>query len=266
MSTRVALFGGGVMGESVLSGLLASGYAAEDVVVVEKRAERAAELTDRHGVDTASGPDAVRSADVLLLVVKPHDVASVLTEVADNLPRGVLVVSLAAGVTTAAIEQVLPANTAVVRVMPNTPARIGQGMAAASPGSHATEDHLELVTRLLSGTGKVLVVDEKQQDAVTAVSGSGPAYLFLVAEAMTDAAVTLGLPRDVARELVTQTLYGSATLLNQSGEHPTLLREQVTSPGGTTAAALAALEANGLRRAFAEALTAARDRSLELGR
>lgn len=263
--TRVALLGGGVMGETVLGGLLRGGYAPSDVVVAEKRAERAAELTERHGVDTATGPDAVRSAEVVLLVVKPQDVASVLAEVVDDLADGVLVVSLAAGVTSAAIEEALPEGTAVVRVMPNTPARVGQGMAVASPGAHATDAQLELVKEMLGGTGKVLVVPEKQQDAVTAVSGSGPAYLFLVAEAMTDAAVTLGLPRDVARELVTQTLFGSATLLQESGEHPTLLREQVTSPGGTTAAALAALEAGGLRTAFADALTAARDRSVELG-
>lgn len=263
--TRVALLGGGVMGETALGGLLRGGYAPSDVVVAEKRAERAAELTERHGVDTATGPDAVRSAEVVLLVVKPQDVASVLAEVADDLADEVLVVSLAAGVTSAAIEEALPEGTAVVRVMPNTPARVGQGMAVASPGAHATDAQLELVKEMLGGTGKVLVVPEKQQDAVTAVSGSGPAYLFLVAEAMTDAAVTLGLPRDVARELVTQTLFGSATLLQESGEHPTLLREQVTSPGGTTAAALAALEAGGLRTAFADALTAARDRSVELG-
>lgn len=263
---RIALLGGGVMGETVLGGLLASGYAPSDVVVAEKRAERAAELTERHGVDTtASGADAVRSAEVVLLVVKPQDVAGVLAEVAEALRPDVLVVSLAAGVTSAAIEAALPARTAVVRVMPNTPARVGQGMAAASPGSSVSDEQLELVKELLGGTGKVLVVPEKQQDAVTAVSGSGPAYLFLVAEAMTDAAVTLGLPRDVARQLVTQTLLGSATLLSETGEHPTLLREQVTSPGGTTAAGLAALEAGGLRTAFADALTAARDRSVELG-
>ncbi|OYO22783.1 pyrroline-5-carboxylate reductase [Enemella dayhoffiae] len=263
--TRVALLGGGVMGEAVLSGLLASGHAADDLVVAEKRAERAAELTVRHGVATASGPEAVRGADVVLVVVKPADVAGVLGEVAGQLAEGALVVSLCAGVSTAAVEDVLPAGTPVVRVMPNTPARIGQGMAAASAGRHASAEQVARVVELLAGTGRVVEVPEKLQDAVTAVSGSGPAYLFLVAEAMTDAAVTLGLPRDTARELVTQTLLGSATLLAENGEHPTLLREQVTSPGGTTAAALAVLEQHGLRAAFGDALTAARDRSVELG-
>jgi pyrroline-5-carboxylate reductase len=175
-----------------------------------------------------------------------------------------LVVSLAAGITTAFVESRLPDGTAVVRVMPNTPALVDEGMAAVSAGSHCDEAHLREAEELMRSTGKVVRVPEKQQDAVTAISGSGPAYVFFVVESMIEAGVHLGLPRSTATELVVQTLVGSAKLLRETGEHPVVLRERVTSPGGTTAAALRLLENGKVRADFLAAIEAARDRSREL--
>ena len=174
--------------------------------------------------------------------------------------------SLAAGITTASIESRLPEGVAVVRVMPNTPALVDEGMAAISRGSHCDEEHLVEAEQLLAATGRVIRVPEKQQDAVTAISGSGPAYLFFVVEAMIEAGVHLGLPRSTATELVIQTMVGSAKLLRETGEHPTVLRERVTSPGGTTAAAVRELEDHKVRAAFMVALESARDRSRALAR
>ncbi|MCL2543624.1 MAG: pyrroline-5-carboxylate reductase [Nocardioidaceae bacterium] len=262
-ATQTAVIGAGMMGEALLAGLLRS-RPADAVVVGEKRAERAAELTDKYGVRVVSNLDAA-AADTVLLVVKPQDVATVLEEIGPSLRAGQLVVSLAAGITIAAIEALVPEGVSVVRVMPNTPALVGQGMAALSPGTHCSEDQLAEATDLLSAAGRTVVVPEKQQDAVTAISGSGPAYVFLVAEAMVEAGVHLGLPRATAHELTVQTLLGAATMLSETGDHPALLRENVTSPAGTTAAALRTLEDHGLRAAFLAALEAARDRSVELG-
>ncbi|KHL19263.1 pyrroline-5-carboxylate reductase [Mumia flava] len=262
--TTVAVIGGGVMGETLVAGMLRNGWDAGDVAIAEKRADHAATLRDRHGVEVGDIDAVVRSADVVALVVKPQDLPAVLGEVAAHLAPSALVVSLAAGVTTETIEAALAPGTPVVRVMPNTPAQVGAGTAAISPGAHPSEQHLELVEQLMAAVGHVVRVPESQQDAVTAVSGSGPAYVFLVAEAMIEAGVHLGLPRATATELAVHTVRGAATLLDESGTHPALLREQVTSPAGTTAAALRALEDHGLRSAFLAALEAARDRSREL--
>jgi pyrroline-5-carboxylate reductase len=259
-----AILGAGVMGETVLSGLLRSGRSAASVVVGEKRADRARELQERYDVRVLGNLDAVRAADTVLLVVKPQDVEVLLAEVGPALREGQLVVSLAAGLTTAWIEARVPGGVAVVRVMPNTPALVDQGMAVVSAGSRCTEEQVAEAESLLSGTGRVLRVPESQQDAATAVSGSGPAYVFLVVEAMVEAGVHLGLPRPTATELAVQTVLGAATMVSETGTHPGLLREQVTSPGGTTAAALGELERHGLRAAFLDALAAARDRSREL--
>ncbi len=260
----VAILGAGVMGETLLSGLLRAGRRAEDLLVGEKRKERAVELEERYGVDVVDNVDAARRADTLALVVKPQDMTELLAEIAPATRPGQLVVSLAAGITTAFIESHLPAGVAVVRVMPNTPALVDEGMAAISRGSHCDESHLQEAESLMASVGRVLRVPEKQQDAVTAVSGSGPAYLFFVVESMIEAGVHLGLPRSTASELVVQTVVGSAKLLRETGEHPTVLREQVTSPGGTTAAAVRELEDHKVRAAFLSALEAARDRSRAL--
>ncbi|HEX2895785.1 MAG TPA: pyrroline-5-carboxylate reductase [Marmoricola sp.] len=259
----VAIIGAGVMGETLLSGLIRGGRDVADLMVGEKRPERAEELRERYGVTVVGNSEAAQ-AQTVVLVVKPQDMADVLTEIAPHLRPGQLVVSLAAGITTAAIEKHIPEGVAVVRVMPNTPALVDEGMAAISPGSHCDDEHLATAEGLLSATGRVVRVPEKQQDAVTAISGSGPAYLFFVVEAMIEAGVHLGLPRTTATELVVQTVVGSAKLLRETGTHPTVLREQVTSPGGTTAAAIRELEDHKVRAAFITAMEAARDRSVAL--
>ena len=260
----VAILGAGVMGETLLSGLIRAGRRTEDLLVGEKRSDRAAELEERYGVSTVTNVEAAQKADTLALVVKPQDMGDLLAEIAPAVRPGQLVVSLAAGITTAFIETRLPDGVAVVRVMPNTPALVDEGMAAISRGSHCDEAHLLEAESLLASVGRVLRVPERQLDAVTAVSGSGPAYIFFVVESMIEAGVHLGLPRGTAAELVVQTVVGSAKLLRETGEHPTVLREQVTSPGGTTAAAVRELEDHKVRAAFLTALEAARDRSRAL--
>jgi pyrroline-5-carboxylate reductase len=190
--------------------------------------------------------------------------AGLLDEIASGVRPGQLVVSLAAGITTAFLESRLPDGVPVVRVMPNTPALVDEGMSAIAAGSHCDDEHLAVAEGLLGATGRVLRVPEAQMDAVTAISGTGPAYVFFVVESMIEAGVHLGLPRATATELVVQTLVGSAKMLRETGTHPTVLREQVTSPGGTTAAALRELEIHRVRAAFLAAMEAARNRSAEL--
>ncbi|MFN8126202.1 MAG: pyrroline-5-carboxylate reductase [Candidatus Nanopelagicales bacterium] len=261
----IAIIGAGVMGETLLSGLLRAGHRSDDLVIAERRPERADELTERYGVQVSSNSAAAAAADTVLLVVKPQDMAGVLGEISGALRPHAVVISLAAGITTTYLEERLPQGTAVVRVMPNTPALVDEGMSAISPGSSCDEEHLDRAEALLASVGSVIRVPEKQQDAVTAISGSGPAYVFFVVESMIEAGVHLGLPRTTATQLAVQTAYGSAKMLRDTGQHPTVLREQVTSPGGTTAAALRKLEAHSVRAAFLAALEAARDRSEQLG-
>jgi pyrroline-5-carboxylate reductase len=259
-----AIIGAGVMGETLLSGLVRAGRPADELLVGEKRAERAHELEERYGVAVVSNREATARADTVALVVKPQDMGDVLEEIAPDLREGQLLVSLAAGITTAYIEARVPAGVAVVRVMPNTPALVDEGMAAISPGSHCDESHLAEAESLMASTGKVLRIPEKHMDAVTAISGSGPAYIFFVVESMIEAGVHLGLPRATATDLVVQTLVGSAAMLRETGTHPVVLREQVTSPSGTTASALRELEIHRVRAAFLAAMEAARNRSREL--
>jgi pyrroline-5-carboxylate reductase len=260
----VAVLGAGVMGEALVAALLRARRPADELIVAERRPERAAELRERYGVDVVGNAEAAQKADTLLLVVKPQDVADLLDEIAPHLSGDTLVVSLAAGVTTGTIETRLSEGVPVVRVMPNTPALVDEGMFAISGGRHCDEPHLVETETLLSATGKVLRVPEQQQDAVTAISGSGPAYVFFVVESMIEAGVHLGLPRPTATELAVQTVVGSAKLLRETGEHPVMLRERVTSPGGTTAAAIRELEDHKVRAAFLAAVEAARNRSRAL--
>jgi len=264
MVERTAILGAGVMGETLLSGLLRAGRPADSVVITERRAERAAELAAKYGVQVQANAVAAAGADTVVLVVKPQDIAGLLVEIRDAIAPGALVVSIAAGISTAFVEERLADGVAVVRVMPNTPALVDQGMAAISPGSHCDAEHLARARDLLAATGKVVEVAEYHQDAVTAISGSGPAYIFYVVEAMIEAGVLLGLPRGMSTELVVQTLYGAATMLKETGEHPTVLREQVSSPAGTTIAALRQLDDHKVRAAFLTAMEAARNRSREL--
>ena len=262
--TKVAVMGAGRLGEALLSGMLRAGLPAADAAVVVRRPEQGDELAGRYGVHILSASEAAAFADVLLIAVKPQDVEPAVTELAraDNLP---LVVSAVAGVPTAFYESRLPAGTAVVRVMTNTPVLVDEAMTVASPGAHAAAEHLELTRTLFAAVGKFMVLPEKQQDAVTALSGSGPAYFFFLVEAMTDAGILLGLPRAVAAELLVQTALGAAVMLRDSGEHPVQLRESVTSPAGTTISAIRELENHGVRAAMLSAIEAARDRSKELG-
>ena len=263
-SKTVAILGVGVMGSTLLSGLIRSGRDAADLVITGRNVQRADELASTYGVRRMSNVDAALGADTLVLVVKPQDMDGLLAEIRGHVRPGALVVSLAAGITTGFLEERLPAGTAVVRVMPNTPALVDEGMTAISPGQHCDEVHLSEAEELLRSCGKVLRIAEKHQDAVTAISGSGPAYIFYVVEAMIEAGVLLGMPRGTSTELVVQTLYGAATMLKETGQHPTVLREQVSSPGGTTMAALRQLDDHKVRAAFVTAMEAAAERSRQL--
>jgi len=260
----VAILGVGVMGSALLAGLIRSGRDPADLVITGRNVQGAEELAGRYGVRRMSNVDAVLGADTVVLVVKPQDMGGLLAEIRGHVRPGALVVSLAAGITTGFLEEGLPAGTAVVRVMPNTPALVDEGMAAISPGQHCDEVHLIEAEELLRSCGKVLRIPEKHLDAVTAISGSGPAYIFYVVEAMIEAGVLLGMPRTTSTELVVQTLYGAATMLKETGQHPTVLREQVSSPGGTTMAAVRQLDNHKVRAAFVTAMEAAAERSKQL--
>jgi pyrroline-5-carboxylate reductase len=264
--TRIAVLGAGKIGEALLSGLLSAGSAAAELVFTERHPERAAELTERLGVAAVEVAAAAAHAELIVVAVKPQDIAPVLAELAPVLKPGTLVVSLCAGLPTALFEGALAEGTPVVRVMPNTPMLVGEAMSAISAGRHAGDDELAAVERMLSSVGRVVRVPEAQQDAVTALSGSGPAYFFFLVEAMIDAGILLGLPRAVAAELIVQSAFGAAAMLRGSTDHPVILREAVTSPGGTTIAAIRELEKHGVRAALIAAIEAARDRSVELGR
>ncbi|HXF56357.1 MAG TPA: pyrroline-5-carboxylate reductase [Actinomycetota bacterium] len=263
---RVAFLGGGRMGEALVSGLLRSGgRTREEVVVTCRREERARELADRLGVTvTLSNPEAVAWARTLVLTVKPQDMEALLREVGPHVTPEHEVISFAAGIRTSFIERFLPPGTPVVRVMSNVAVLVDEAMSVISPGAHAGDKHLAVAEELLSSVGRVIRLPEKHQDAITATSGSGPAYFFLLAEAMIEACILLGLSRDVATELIVQTMLGSAKMLRDTGRHPVELREMVTSPGGTTIVAIRHLEQAGVRAAFLNAIDAACRRSAEL--
>jgi pyrroline-5-carboxylate reductase len=260
----IALLGAGVMGSTLVAALVRSGHEPTDLVVADKVDARAAQVADQHGARHAPPAEATAAADIVVLAVKPQDMAALVEEIHDAVRPDALVVSIAAAISTAYLERRLPEGTSVVRVMPNTPALVDQGMSAMSAGRHCTPDHLAQARDLMEHVGRVIVLDEVHQDAVTAISGSGPSYIFYVVEAMIEAGVLLGLPRDTATELVVQTLYGAATMIRETGHHPTVLREQVSSPGGTSVAALRALEDHKVRAAFLTAMEAAAIRSREL--
>jgi len=265
MST-LAVLGAGKLGEALLSGMLRAGTPTAEILITARREERAELLVERYGVRAVGNRQAAAEAQVLLITVKPQDIDVLVDELADAVGPDTLVVSFAAGIPTAYYEKRLPDGTPVIRVMTNTPVLVDEAMSAVSPGSHATERHLALVTGLLSRVGKVVRVPESQQDAVTALSGSGPAYFYYLVEAMTDAGILLGIPRAVAHDLIVQAALGAAVMLRDSGEHPVKLREAVTSPAGTTINAIRELENHRVRAALIAAIEAARDRSRELGR
>ena len=259
---QLVIIGGGNMGEALLSGLLDAGWApAEELAVVEVLAERRAELAGRYpGVQVSA---AVPAAAGALVAVKPHDVdGAVRAAVGAGATR---LLSIAAGVTLDQLERAAGAGPAVVRAMPNTPAMVRAGASAIAPGTDATDADLDWAEAILGSVGTVVRVPEHLLDAVTGLAGSGPAYLMLVAEALIEAGVLVGLPRATARALTTQLLVGSGRLLAETGELPEVLRANVTSPGGTTAAGLRALERHGVRAAVLDAVADATQRSRELG-
>jgi len=234
-------------------------------MVTCRREERARELRERYGVGTTlANPEAVSWAGTLVLTVKPQDMEVLLAQIAGSVRPDQTVISFAAGIRTSFVEKHLPDQIPVVRVMSNVAVLVDEAMSVISPGAHAQEEHLEVAEELLGYVGKVIRLKEAHQDAVTATSGSGPAYFFLLAEAMIEACILLGLSRDVATELIVQTMLGSAKMLRDTGKHPVELREMVTSPGGTTIAAIRVLEETGVRAAFLNAIDAARRRSAEL--
>ncbi|MBQ0988358.1 pyrroline-5-carboxylate reductase [Streptomyces sp. F63] len=264
MTQKVAVLGTGKIGEALLSGMIRAGWPTHDLLVTARRPERAAELRERYGVEAVSNEEAAKTADTLILTVKPQDMGRLLDDLAPHVPADRLVVSGAAGIPTSFFEERLAPGTPVVRVMTNTPALVDEAMSVISAGSHATEEHLAHTEEIFNGVGKTLRVPETQQDAATALSGSGPAYFYFLVEAMTDAGILLGLPRDKAHDLIVQAAIGAAVMLRDSGEHPVKLREAVTSPAGTTISAIRELESHGVRAALIAALEAARDRSREL--
>ena len=266
MPGRIAILGGGRLGESLLRGFLNSGWRAPgDLVVTARREERLVELRERYGVGVeASNAAAIEDAALVIVSVKPQDIAVVLAEIAPSISGSETLLSVAAGGTTAFIEARLPAGARVVRAMPNAPAIIHEGIAGISGGSSAGEEDMALAEEALGHLGAVVRVAERDMDAVTALSGSGPAYFALLAEAMIEAGVHLGLSRAMSTRLVVQTMVGSGLLLREEGMHPVELREAVTSPGGTTTRAIRELEQSGVRAAFLNAITAATERSLEL--
>lgn len=264
--SRVALLGGGKMGAALVGGLLEAGVEADVVSIAEIDAERRAALEEQFPKVRVvpSAAWAVADADVVIVAVKPADVPGTLATAAPALGDSALVLSIAAGVTIEALEQLAPGRP-VVRAMPNTPALVGIGASVIAPGTNATGEHLETAERLLGAVGIVVRASEAALDAVTGLSGSGPAYVFLLAESLIEAGVFVGLTREVATQLTVQTLLGSATLLARDEGGPEALRAAVTSPGGTTAAGLRELEQHGFRAAILDAVAAATRRSRELG-
>ncbi len=266
MSNRVAILGAGRLGGSLLRGFLSSDWRnPSELVVTSRRAERRAELHEGYGVEaTADNAAAVDGAALVIVAVKPQDMATVLAEISPAVDSQQTILSVAAGTRTASIEAHLPDGARVVRAMPNAPALVHEGIAGLCGGAHARDEDLELATEALGHLGAVVRVAEDDMDAVTALSGSGPAYFALLAEAMIEAGLLLGLSRDVSTRLVVQTMFGSALLLRDEQMHPVELREAVTSPGGTTTRAIRELERSGVRAAFLNAITAATERSREL--
>ena len=260
----IGFIGVGVMGSSLIKSLLVSSINSEQICISDKSSEKAAEISSTYQVKVKSITEIGQDCDVIFLAVKPQDLDTVLSELSQSLKKETLLISIAAGKTTKFIESKLANTNPVVRVMPNTPAQIGKGVSAISPGVSATNDHLSLTKDLLSASGLVVEVAEENQDAVTALSGSGPAYFFNFIEAMIKAGVNLGLTEEIATQLAIGTITGSAAMLQESGIDAATLRKNVTSPNGTTAAALKVFSDSNLEKIVADAMAAAKKRAQEL--
>ena len=262
----MSIIGVGAMGEALVSGLLSAGWEPAEITLCVRRPERAQELEERTGCPTVFDPlEAMKERRVSVIAVKPRDVPTVLDAVAGRVPDDRTLISLAAGVTIATYEEAL-GPVPVVRAMPNTPALVRQSVTGIAAGRHAGPEDMEIASQVLGAVGSVRVMDEALLDAVTAVSGTGPAYVFLLAEALTEAAMREGLPRDVAETFVHETIRGAGHLLTDTSKGPVQLRYEVTSPGGTTAAAIHVLEERGFRALVEDAVRAAAVRAAELGR
>ncbi|MEE8228464.1 MAG: pyrroline-5-carboxylate reductase [candidate division NC10 bacterium] len=265
---RIAFIGAGNMGEALIKGLLEAGRVRpEQLIATDIRKDRLEAIRKAYRIDTVTdNREAVAKAQILLLAVKPQVMNEVLTELRGAVAEDHCLLSIAAGIPTAFIEARFSQPTRVVRIMPNTPAFVLAGASAIAPGRHATPEDLEIARQILNAVGRVVQVDEKLMDAVTGLSGSGPAYIFVVIEALSDAGVRMGLSREVATLLAAQTVFGAARMVLESGEHPARLRDSVTSPGGTTIAGLHVLEQAGFRGILMTAVEAATRRSQELGK
>ncbi len=265
---KIAFLGGGNMAEALIKGLIVAGTVkADQIMATDISADRLAHLKKAYGISAAkSNAGASREAGVIILCVKPQVIDRILTEISPAVDDKKLVISIAAGIAISKIEKSLRETARVVRVMPNTPALVLAGVAALSAGKNATNDDLALAQSIFNSVGRAVVVDEKLMDAVTGLSGSGPAYVFMIIDALSDAGVKAGLPRPLALELAAQTLYGSAKMVLETKEHPGKLRDMVTSPGGTTIEGLHELEKGNLRATLMNAVEAATARSKELGK
>jgi pyrroline-5-carboxylate reductase len=263
---RLAVLGGGKMGEALIAGLLASGWRSpEEIVVTTRGEERCKELAETYGVETSlDNAAAIEGARVIVVAVKPQDIEPLLSSISKHVGTEQMLLSIVAAIPTSFIEARLSEPVPVVRAMPNTPSVVHEGMAGLSRGRYAGEEHLAMAREVLEHVGRVVTVPENYLDAVTAISGSGPAYFALLAEAMIEAGILLGLAREVSTLLVVQTMLGSAKLLRDEQMHPVELREMVTSPGGTTTRAIQVLEQSGVRAAFLNAIEAAMERAIEL--
>ncbi len=262
---RIAFLGGGVMAEAILRSLIHSGLATPQELVVSEPAPARRDQLAALGLSTTdSNTEAVRGVEVVVLAVKPYVVPAVLVEIAPVLGPTHLVVSIAAGLTVAQLEAPLAAGAPVIRVMPNTPIQVGAGATALCRGTHATAEHAAQVQQLFEAGGRCVEVTEAQLDAVTGLSGSGPAFICVIIEALADGGVKMGLPRNLALTLAAQTVLGTGKLVLETGEHPAVLKDRVTTPGGTTIAGLAALEEAGVRSGIIKAVETAARRATEM--
>ncbi|HUU50161.1 MAG TPA: pyrroline-5-carboxylate reductase [Nitrospinota bacterium] len=265
---KLAFIGCGNMGEALIKGLLGKNFiSSKNIIGMDISKERLRYIKKTYSVEAVQrNRDAVKKGDIIILAVKPQDITTVLKEIAGEINRSKLLISIAAGVSLKFIESFSSSKIRLIRVMPNTPALIQEGAAALSKGNYATEDDLETARKIFNTIGKTVIIDEKLMDAVTGLSGSGPAYIFTIVEALIAAGVKMGLSREVSQELSVQTLLGSAKMIVETGEHPARLRDMVTSPGGTTVAGLHVLEKEGLSEIIMNAIEAATKRSKELGK
>ncbi|MFA7256885.1 MAG: pyrroline-5-carboxylate reductase [Kiritimatiellales bacterium] len=265
MESKVVFIGAGNMAEAIVSGMAAANFCApEKIILTDIRPERLAELEKEYGVSTSTDNNVVKNAEIVVLAVKPQVMTDVLKGIAPVLRKETLVISIAAGFSTEKIETLLGGKRRIVRVMPNTPALVGQGASAIAAGANADEADLEVTETILGCVGLTVRVEEKEIDAVTALSGSGPAYVFYLLEGMLAAADKMGLDKETARKLALKTVEGAARLMEDSGEAPDALRAKVTSKGGTTEAAIRSMDEAGVKEAVVQALLAAQQRSIEL--